>query len=174
MLELRYLLDRAGLKHNLADEYTLYQQTFLAKNFNFITIADADIYAVTHTIPYLTDFGFKISPVIAKENSREIPGILNVLLGMCIQAKNWDLVAEVLLSLHCLGFQDSVWIRSGWQALMENQDQTGKIVNQGFSPDQMKILTPGWERDYYTFINGYHPTLMALTAGLVKKELNGE
>jgi hypothetical protein len=174
VLELRYLLELAGLKHNLADEYTLYRQTFLARDFNFITIADADIYSITHTIPYLTDFGFKTSPVIAKENSQGSLMILNVLLGMCIQAKNWDLVAEVLLSLHCLGFQDSVWIRSGWKALMENQDQSGKIVSQGFSSDQMKILTSEGERDYYGFINCYHPTLMSLIAGLVKKELNGE
>lgn len=174
VLELRYFLDMAGFKHNLPDEYTLYRQTFLAKDFNVIAVSDSDIYSITHTIPYLTDFGFKESPIINQENLQGILEVLNILLGMCIQAKNWDLVAELLISLHCLGFQDSLWIQSGWKALMENQDQTGKIVSQGFSPEQLKILPSEREKDYYIFINCYHPTLMGLIAGLVKKKLRGE
>ena len=174
VLELRYFLELAGFDHDLPGEDALYSQTILGKGFNPIALSDTDIYCITHTIPYLTDFGFKKFHLFNGENAREIRENLDLLMGMSIHAQHWDLVCELLLAGYCLGIPDPFWSPKGWQALEAHREQTGMIANLPLPPDQMKMLHSDWEKNFCIFMISYHPILMCLLAGVIEAETTGD
>jgi uncharacterized protein DUF6895 len=63
-LDLRCMLDCGGFTHNLPSYASLYRQTLLAKGPSVLYLTDTDVYAITHTIFYLSDFGSRSLDVI--------------------------------------------------------------------------------------------------------------
>ena len=164
MLELRYLLELGGWSHNLPSEASLFRRTTLGRCAEILSLMDRDVYSITHTIFYLTDFGRKPCVLFRGQRLRGIITLLETLLGMAIHAQHWDLVSELILSCRCLEMEDGAWIRLGWQALLQVQDASGAI--RGFNREQTPRVH-GAARDGEYFLSSYHRTLTAVLAGML-------
>jgi len=166
-LELRYFLDLGGFHHTLPTETELFKQTFLGSKFELVSIADSDIYSITHTIFYLTDFGLKPSSLLEGKQQEPIRELLKNLLGMMLHAKHWDLVAELILAYRCLDEKENLWIHLAWKALLSIQTGSGMIYGSNKSLETVTSKESLFQ-DYY------HRTLVTVMAGLLGKEIDDD
>jgi len=170
LLELRYFLDLGGFRHNMPSEADIFSRTFLDQDFDLASIMDSDIYSITHTIFYLTDFGGRVSPLLSGEREESLLELLEFLLGMVIHARNWDLVAELILSYRCIRSHDSTLVKLGWKALQLNQGQDGSIRDLTLSKKGLKRFKDKASRKKYEFRRRYHATLTTVMAGFLGKK----
>jgi hypothetical protein len=164
-LELRYLLEVGRFRHDLPSEADLFRQTFLGGNPKIVFAMDSDIYSITHTVYYLTDFGARNSPLLSGQERDRTLQLIDLLLGMMIHARQWDLVAELILSHRCLDPTEVPMVRLGWEALLAHQDPEGAIGSSACSPSKLKELPPGKEGKRRLFTSCYHQTLVTVLAG---------
>ena len=164
-MELRYFLDWGRFRHTLPDYPALFSQTCLAclepppSSFTL-----EDVYEVTHLVLYLTDFGLRLPTFLDTAGIRRIVDLLLACLEMLVELHHWDLVAEVLLSLQCLGVDSGVEVERGWRALYEAQDVTGAIF-EGPSGDRLQPASI--ELAPSEFLALYHRSLVAVLAAFV-------
>ncbi len=164
-MELRYFLDWGGFRHSLPDYPVLFEQTCLAalepppSSFTL-----EDVYEATHVILYLTDFGLRPPAFIDTAGLRRIVDFLLTCLEMLVELHHWDLVAEVLLSLQCLGVDAATEVERGWRALSEAQDSTGAILE---GPSGERLQPAGEFLAPSEFLALYHRSLVALLASYV-------
>jgi hypothetical protein len=172
VLELRYFTELAGFKHNLPSEEDIFGQTYLGRilegPFNVVSIMEPDVYSITHTIFYLTDYGLKPSKQLSGTKKETALQIIDVLIGMTIPTLNWDLVGELILSSRCLQRHDSFWVKVAWDALMANQASNGAIAGPGCLLAEQQQASP---RDTFRdFRQCYHQTLVATMAGFLGRQ----
>src|SRR5262249_44813089 len=102
MMDLRHVLDHAGIRHTLpVMEYSL-ARTMLAQRPPVFYLTSADVYCLTHTIFYLTDFGFTPVDLIEPSSLEVYRRLAEQLLGLYVRLRDWDLTAELLVCTHCL------------------------------------------------------------------------
>lgn len=167
-LERRYFLELGGFEHRLPSEADLFHQTFLGRDFEIPAMMISDIYSITHTIFYLTDYGARTSPLLNGPSHKErILELLRVLLGMMIHARHWDLVGELILSYRCLERVEEPVLEVGWKVLRANQDSSGLIRHSPSMLPQLEELPAGEARDDYLFTRCHHMTLVAVMAGFL-------
>jgi hypothetical protein len=156
LLELRYLLDLCSFSHSLPSLEAIGKRCFLRKEFNPIDVMDQDVYALTHATFYLSDFGGK--PVPLGGCGRESREAVTMLLVMMAQRQHWDLVAELLLALYCLGNEENPLTDAIWNALARAQLSSGTIK----TPAESHSVD---DSDPHTrFLHLYHRNITALLA----------
>lgn len=146
-VELRYILEIGGFEHGLApiDELAtrLVQQTV-----RHPMKADPERgYAFTHLVLYLSDMAARPVP---PGPAAVLGPVADTLLGVYVEARHWDLTAELLLCRRPLGLSPSVGSRAAHESLV------GSIVPRGAVPG------PEYEgsEDLETvFAQCYHATL---------------
>ncbi len=158
-IELVYLLELGGFSHRLRPIHELYGETFLAKT-SISSIRPEDIYDMTHTLFYITDFGRFVPQYISKSEEEKITGFLKALMIIMADLKNWDLVSELIISCHCLGVSEDDSINSSWNLLENVQHSSGYIPGWGFKESC---------DDHTTFWRCYHPTLVTIMADLIRE-----
>jgi hypothetical protein len=162
-LEMRYVLDLGAFRHNLPSYSALYNQTILSEpQLNLIYLTDSETYAITHILFYLSDLGRQPIVFPAHGVHRRVEDIVRQLLGIYIRAGNWDLVGELLLSLHCLGSISSPWYKLGWQCIKSAQLQSGAVPGPHFDKTDMTNGGP----KHQNFWQCYHTTIVACIAGV--------
>jgi hypothetical protein len=159
LLDRRHLLDCGKFNHNLPSYEELYKNTLLAKNPPLFYLTDADVYAITHTLFYLTDFGRASAPMLAGEHLSTIQWIIETLLGVYLRRKHWDLVGELLLCCLCIHWYPDIIFTLAWEALMKNQLPDGSIPGPRFSEEQAS-KKEGAQRKQYCFEQNYHTTIV--------------
>lgn len=164
-LELRYALDAGSFRHDLPSEAELFRLTALGQRVSADSLIEQDVYSITHTIFYLTDFGLRYSPLIAKQEGTVV--MLEELIARAIEARNPDLVAELILSRDCLRARASESIRRGWLHLDSVQQRDGMI--RGAELILPEAMSPQ-EQDEFEFMRFYHPTIMTALAGLLERQ----
>jgi hypothetical protein len=128
IIELSYFLDYGGFSHNLPKLPELFRLSFLAAPLKAVEAEQEDLYAATHILFYVTDFG-RVRPSFLDEGaSAQIIDFLVISMRRAIRAHHWDLVAELLFSLQCLGCRNAHEINIGWRALVRAQDNCGAIL----------------------------------------------
>lgn len=164
-LELRYMLDIGGFKHELPSYTFLYEQTLLSKTPFLLYLSDYDTYSITHTLFYLTDFGAHPANGIPQEQLPTIRWMVSMLLGIYLRVKNWDIVAELLLSCQFLHWFPANLCGVALKALSEAQLADGSFPGLQFSEEKRQQLS-GQEQKEYCFKHNYHTTLVATLAYL--------
>jgi hypothetical protein len=164
VLEVRQVLDAAGLRHTLPSYRALASRTILVQPITLVRATEHDAYSITHDVFYLSDWG--CSPVRGLSDSalRRTGRTVNALLGMHVYARHWDLVGELLLAAQFLGDTDSDVFRCGRQALRDAQLEDGAVPGPAYDPGEADARDPN-ERREYVFKECYHPTLVATLAG---------
>jgi hypothetical protein len=100
--ETRYYADKAGVAHGIESYENLLAHSLLVDQPAELPITDQDIYALTHTSFYISDFGFRYPPL--PTGSREkAERFVSHLITQCVTKGNWDLTAELVIAQFCLG-----------------------------------------------------------------------
>ncbi|MFI1167017.1 DUF6895 family protein [Streptomyces sp. NPDC020801] len=165
-LDLLHTLYLCGIEHDLPAMDTVLPFTLLCRRPDVLKLADRDIYAITHTIFYATDFGRR-EPVWPRGYS---PGgaaeVLEALLVLAEARANADLVGELLCCLYCLGVNDSEAAERAWAFLESVQEDNGRVNG----PEG--IIHPGLDSGDDAFrhwAEGYHTTIVTALAGLLQR-----
>ncbi len=161
LMDLRHVLDYGRFVHSLPSMEELFARTMLAHRPSIHYFTNADAYCVTHTLFYLTDFGF--TPLDHPDVSyfREV---VDQLLGLYVRLRDWDLTAELLICQKCVGWGKGLVGEAAWDGLLAAQLPDGSIPAPGFEPDGAAA-----RRDHitYAFEHNYHTTLVAALAAIL-------
>ncbi|MGW2643018.1 DUF6895 family protein [Streptomyces sp. NPDC001348] len=165
-LDLLHTLFLCGIEHDLPAMDTVLPFTLLCQNPNVLKLADRDIYALTHTVFYATDFGRR-EPVWPRgRGTGTAVEILEALLVLAEARANADLVGELLCCLYCLGVDDSEAADRAWAFLESIQEDNGRVNG----PDG--VIHPHMDKgdeDFRHWAEGYHTTVVAALAGLLRR-----
>ncbi|MEU8928056.1 hypothetical protein AB0D10_45395, partial [Kitasatospora sp. NPDC048545] len=163
-LDLLHTLELAGIDHSMPTDSAVLPFSLLCADPSTLKLRDSDIYAITHTVFYITDFGRRIPRWPAGFGLSHAVELLEALSLLCRQKENADLVAELLCSLLCLGIHDSAEVERAWAFLADLQEPTGRIAGpEGVLPAELESGDP----EYRDWATGYHTTIVAALAGIL-------
>lgn len=120
-LATRYYADLAGASHHIGSYQELYESSMLGRRVaelretGELKVADLEACSVTHTVFYLTHFGFR-DPGLADDEKERALRIICGLTDHCVSRDEWDLVGKLILAQFCLG-ADPVRTPSGAAAI---------------------------------------------------------
>ncbi|HTK06687.1 MAG TPA: hypothetical protein VL485_05940 [Ktedonobacteraceae bacterium] len=173
LLDRRHMLDCGTFHHSLPSYQELYKQTLLAHEPPAVYLTDTDVYAITHTLFYITDFGRSTTSVIAGDHLLAVHWLIEILLGVYLRRRNWDLVGELLLDCYCLHWYPDIIFTVAWECLLEAQFPNGSIPGPRFSVEQLAQMQDS-QQVRYCFEQNYHTTIVnAITSFLIYQDLNG-
>jgi hypothetical protein len=161
-LETRFYADLAGVGHRLESYQELYASSLLARAAA-LPVADLDVCNVTHTLFYLSDFGFR-DPGLTEEAREQALRIVDRLTDHCVRGGEWDLVGKLVLAQYCLG-TDPLRTRSGAagiRMLARAQTPDGAIPGKSSAERAAATATP-----VEFFRRAYQSTLVTALATLV-------
>lgn len=165
-LDLLHTLELCGIAHTLPSMAEVLPFTLLHNSPNVLKLADRDIYALTHTIFYATDFGLRRPSGPGSFDRGAAVELLEALLVLTRGQGNADLVGELLCCLLCLGVRDSEEAHTAWEFLLSVQEDDGRVNGpQG-------VVHPGLtdgDEDYGHWATGYHTTIVATLAALLDR-----
>lgn len=181
LLDRRHLLDCGSFIHGLPSYEELYQWTLLKRTPPVFSLTDTDVYAITHTLFYITDFGRGTAPpMFAEEHLATVRWMVEILLGLYLRRQHWDLVGELLLSCYCLHWYPDIIFELAWEGLLAAQLSDGAVPGPRFSEEQCSELDDS-QRSQYRFEQNYHTTIVSAIVGFViydqwmeRQRLDGE
>lgn len=159
VLDFRHMLDSGGFRHNLQSYDDIYQATLLAKTPPLVYFTDSDVYDITHTLFYVTDFGSQPASVLPKEQIPTVQWMIGALLGVYLRRRNWDIVGELLLNCLCLRWYPPIVFDVAWDSLLQAQLPDGSTPGPLFSQEERQKLDEAEQRAY-DFKHNYHTTLV--------------
>jgi hypothetical protein len=166
LMNLCYLLTRAKIIDHVPTLKELYYKIMLSKSLPVLFLNLDDAYNVTHTIFYLSDFGFKKITQIPSKHIPEVYWAITSLIAIYLLEENWDILGELLLCCHCLRWYPDPIYRFAWFRLLETQRNNGSIPiprlqssNVQQTEDIRDNALIGTE-----FVQNYHATLIAAMA----------
>ncbi|MFG2193702.1 DUF6895 family protein [Streptomyces sp. NPDC048639] len=140
--------------------------SLLCSRPNVIKLSDRDVYAITHTVFYVTDFGLREPLWPPGFQPGEAVELVEALLTVSQARENADLVGELLCCLLCFGIRVSEPADRARQFLEAVQEPTGRVNGPS------GILPPafaGKDDQYRAWAEGYHTTIVAALAGLLDR-----
>lgn len=157
-VDIRYYLDAVGLRHGFPAEHVLLRQSTLLAPPALCHAQRIDLYAATHLVFHLSDFGARPLPGATLAEVDGVRDYLALALAMSLAEQDFDLVGEFLAARICLGPGGDALSHFATAALLESQQPAG------FVPDQSWQRGLKGEEDPQTeeFFAVYHPTLVAL------------
>ena len=171
-LETLYFLSKlqriqGNLVWQLANE-RLWNQTILAaildRRFSSLYMNLADVYAITHTILYATDFGR--TPTLPGGSVADCRMLLKILLAEYIRLCDTDIVAELVAALYCIGDVPTELDDLAWRLLGTVQVDDGHVPHGRLPSAPCKLLADGMP-----FSVEYHSTLATIIAGRLRQQI---
>lgn len=160
-IDFRYNLDVAGLKHNMASYQDLYKQSSLCDLPELSYLRNIDIYAITHMIFHLSDFGAADMKIILKEDYNKLTTYMALLTGYYAHKEDWDLLAELLICCHNLNYREFPLFKLCWEKMIQSQNPEGDFTSRYIQKElKLQKIVSQEER----FDVNYHPTLVSLFA----------
>jgi hypothetical protein len=154
-LELRYATWKAGLTADRPTCEGIYHATTMAMCQNPVYLVNWEVYSITHSLFYLTDF-FGPPVGISEPDRQRFGDMLEALMVHYWRRANWDLTGELLINLLSLDFARRPSFVRCAQALFEAWRADGTLPGPSFDPHAAQI------DDDYIFHNSYHTTLVGL------------
>lgn len=168
LLELSAALDWAGVAHSLPPPGEICAQTILGKALSAPLLSDSSIYAITHVILFGSRFSLMRGDLPGWLRAEPLRRLLCDLLVVTSQARNWDLLGELLLCWDCVGFEHDLVTTAGWASFLDSFRADGAVSPKGVGgkaePEAMLAEKADEESD---FNRVYHTTLVAVLAGTV-------
>jgi hypothetical protein len=161
-LETRFYADLAGVVHQLESYQELYAASLLARAAG-LPVEGLDVCDVTHTVFYLSDFGFR-DPGLTREARDQASGVVDRLTDHCVRRGAWDLVGKLVLAQYCLGV-DPLRTPSGAagvRMLARAQSPDGAIPGKSATERAAATATP-----VQFFRRAYQATLVTALATLI-------
>ncbi len=165
MMDLCYALNKADIRHPFPTLRSLYHKTLLIKNPDILSLNLNDAYDITHIIFYLSDFGFRKTIEISAQQFPKVCWIITILTGLFLRAKDWDILAELLLCYYCLGWYQYPTYEVAWNNLLNVQRTNGSIP--GLLRTEKEIKSKIWDKN---FTQNYHATIVTAIACLLTRD----
>jgi hypothetical protein len=159
-MDLRYSLNRWNFEHGMPTLQELSISTPISSSCNPVYFQLKDLYSLTHSVFYLSDFGFDTVKSLTEEQTSTLLWTISALLGIRMTSKDLDLSSEFLLCCQCLKkFPDPVfWL--AWNQLLSGQEIDGSIRGPLFDEKKFQEIGPDHRGKYY-FEENYHTTFVA-------------
>lgn len=170
-IELSYIFNKIYSRESLSSLYSLYSSSILFKNPSKLFLDKSDVYAMTHIIFYLTDFGFKTIE-IPKNDLYNMRGAIQNWIEICLHDKDWDLLAELLICCNCILWFPQPLYSISWKYLLAAQTEDGFIPGPYFDKDKLLSLELN-KKEKYLFELNYHTTLLiSMACTLINENSN--
>jgi hypothetical protein len=153
-MEWPYFTWKAGLLTHRPKCTTAYACTTLKCCRTPVYLNILDVYSITHTLFYQTDFAGPAADIPLSERERIVP-LLEVLLLHFWRKANWDLVAELLLNLLSLDQSNTPFFSLAVSALVSAWREDGLLPGPTFAPVPKPDI-------HYLFRHCYHTTLVGV------------
>ena len=153
-LEWQYVTWKARIRVDPPSWQRAYEATTLARARNPIHLRRADAYSVTHTLFYLTEYGYG-RPRLSGSDLRRVIDIVEALTVVYCRNDDWDLVGELLLNLVGLDEAETPLFCACAEALLRVQHADGSVP-------QGRAAAPEESDDAKKFDHCYHPTLVMM------------
>jgi len=124
-MEIEYALWKAGLSRH-GPRLENHPGTTFELCGNPAYLVTWEIYSITHTLFYLTDFAGPVVEMSAEKRAKAIL-LVEALLSHSWRSKNWDLSGELLLNLLALGRRDALLYRLCMKALLDAWREDGPL-----------------------------------------------
>lgn len=161
MLDIKFYLEASGLRHGFPDDATLFEASSLRHRPDLAYVTTRDLYGITHLLFHFSDFGARdIRPLLGAQHAA-ICEYTKLALSLCTYDEDFDLAAELLISLICLGQRDDALFSVASDALCLSQQSTGFVPDRKWLAGlEEAVGSP--ERRREEFFAVYHPTIVAL------------
>ncbi len=136
----------------------LVPHTMLVTGAHPIYMSVADVYALTHDLMYISDFGCR--PLSSLVDVQRVSAMVDAALAWHIGTQNFDVLAELLLGAALLGGSWSPYARLAWCLLATTWDEFGFLPCPTFQGKEFSMLT-GDDAAAYAFKHTYHTTYVA-------------
>jgi len=154
-MELQYLTWKAGFGRSRPNWGPLYRATAMRRGRNPIYFSIQDVYSVTHTLLYLTDFCGPRTDMPAAERQRAIE-IVEPLLVHYWRKPDWDITCELLINLVALSHYETSLFTAAFNAVANVWRKDGALPGPHFSEKDCQSDPKLLFRDCY------HTTLVGL------------
>ncbi|HEX2300628.1 MAG TPA: hypothetical protein VHH34_19340 [Pseudonocardiaceae bacterium] len=162
-MELRYALDIAGIAApGLPPLPALYPSSIVGCRDTALFFSDDEVYALTHVVFYLTDFGARSSGLAPGEQQRVAELVLTLLVA-CLARDDFDLAGELLLCAEVLGAGGHRLVEHGWQRLAGTCRADGAVPSPLHDPGILSAVG-GEKQRAYVFGTCFHTTMVAAMA----------
>lgn len=159
-MDIRSCLDACGLECDSPPLDELYRRSLLGTPPNPILLNEHDLYALTHVVMFVCDFGARPPDAMPHAHVERVTAILSALAVVAARDRHWDLLAEFLLCWSCLERPETGVIEMAWDALARAQRADGSV------PGPEARLEP--RNDTLAFDQTYHTTLVCALAASVR------
>ncbi len=157
---LYYFLNLAG--YQVKEDFTdLYKEALLKQLTCFFYLRDSDLYPITHVLFYLSSFGRQNLDTMLGAQLAHVSALIELVLGIYVREKNWDLVGECLMCSWLLKQPPSPVTEAAWEGLLSAQHPEGYITGKSYDPLSPE-LAQAETAAAYIFKRNYHPTLVAI------------
>ncbi|HEY1982944.1 MAG TPA: hypothetical protein VGH13_22930 [Xanthobacteraceae bacterium] len=160
-LDLKYYFDALGLRHAFDNDAILFARSTLTSPPSLPHAQRLDLYAITHLIFDLTDFGTNDIRSLAGPCFNDIRDYVKLAMAMSLADRDFDLTAEFMINRMCLGDREDKLNRVAADALCEAQQPAGFIPDCAWLAGLKESADPH-ERTKEEFFAVYHPTLVTL------------
>jgi len=142
----------------------LFRWTLLSRHPPLHPLTNDDVYALTHAMFFATDFGrVEDPPFFTTADRSYIAAAFPRLLAYYVWRQNWDLAAELLLSIDYTDVRSCDVFAEEWRLLIAAQNDDGSYDGPLDGVILEKPDTPDAE-EWTAFRNNYHTTLAVLLA----------
>jgi hypothetical protein len=126
-LDLIHSLQKLGLEYRHESVAEVYAKSLLAQYPPLYPLTTDDIYAITHVIFFVTDFG-RVSGYFSPPDMDYLRMALPRLLRYCLRKGNWDLTAELMICLQAADLTDVPEYRRALELLVTVQEDDGSFA----------------------------------------------
>ena len=128
-------------------------RTTAATGLDAFSAAREDVYAFTHSLVYLTDFGRRRDRL--PRDREALLADAEAALARSLDDDDFDVAGELLLAWPLLGVEWSPAAAFGWRVLARVEDEVGYLPSLSLSEDRYRELD-GLARTRYTVGEAYH------------------
>lgn len=160
-IDIAYYFSAIGLRHQFPDLATLFRRSSLLYPPALPYAQRIDLYATTHLIFHLSDYGADKLQGATQSEVAEIRDYVSLALSTLLAERDFDLAGELLLAHICLGSNPDALSYFASGALAKAQQPGGFIPDLSWL-NGLKEAENTLERTTQEFFAVYHPTLVAL------------
>ncbi len=160
-MDIRSCLDACGIPCAAPPLDELYRRSILATTPNPALLSEHDLYALTHVVMFVCDFGMRSPEALPAGHLEPLAALLGALVVVAARARHWDLLAEFLLCWSCLELAETELVEKGWEALSRAQLPNGAVPGPEATVEATAEDAP--------FEHLYHTTLVCALAASVRR-----
>lgn len=163
-LDLLHTLELAGIASPAPDYAQVLPMTLLVADPNVWELSVSDLYAITHAVFYVTDFGQREVAWPAGTTTAGVADLLLACLAVARAREDADLVGELLMCLTCVRAPESAFERSARAWLRSWQEPDGRLEGPpGVIPRRLTEADADWG----SWATAYHTTIVGALEDLL-------